>query len=228
MISSLSIFSLCSRWIGLVARKTWIRAPFGMSQGLATPIDVGLAAAGQPADGRAADIAGDLADRLESPGEAIGKPASITSTPSSTRAWATSIFSARFMLAPGDCSPSRSVVSKMTMCRDLHGLELCHEIEILENGERGVIGLEETKQECRPLVGPGNTSHALEGATHLRFPLPSGVSQQTRSPHFFQGGSSRSLSLWERVRVRAESRYGNSFLVDLHSQSLSKSDQFSL
>ena len=49
----------------------------------------------------------------KSPGEAMGKPASITSTPSSVRAWATSSFSARFMLAPGDCSPSRSVVSKM-------------------------------------------------------------------------------------------------------------------
>ena len=53
----------------------------------------------------------------KSPGEAIGKPASITSTPRSNRAWAISIFSARFMLAPGDCSPSRSVVSKIRMVR---------------------------------------------------------------------------------------------------------------
>ena len=50
--------------------------------------------------------------------EAMGKPASMTSTPNSTRAWATFIFSCRFMLAPGDCSPSRSVVSKITMGRD--------------------------------------------------------------------------------------------------------------
>ena len=49
----------------------------------------------------------------KSPGEAMGKPASMTSTPRSCRAWAISSFSARFMLAPGDCSPSRSVVSKM-------------------------------------------------------------------------------------------------------------------
>src|SRR5262249_25013138 len=39
----------------------------------------------------------------------------------SLRAWATSSFSARFMLAPGDCSPSRKVVSKMISrsCSDM-------------------------------------------------------------------------------------------------------------
>jgi len=41
----------------------------------------------------------------KSPGEAIGKPASITSTPRSASACATWSFSLRFMLAPGDCSP---------------------------------------------------------------------------------------------------------------------------
>src|SRR4051794_14455247 len=49
----------------------------------------------------------------KSPTEAIGNPASMISTPSPERALATSIFSAMFMLAPGDCSPSRRVVSKM-------------------------------------------------------------------------------------------------------------------
>src|ERR1700722_19144692 len=49
----------------------------------------------------------------KSPGEAMGKPASMTSTPSSYRAWATWRFSARFMLEPVFCSPSRRVVSKM-------------------------------------------------------------------------------------------------------------------
>ena len=51
----------------------------------------------------------------KSPGEAIGKPASITSTPSSASASAMRSFSARFMEKPGDCSPSRRVVSKMMM-----------------------------------------------------------------------------------------------------------------
>src|SRR5687768_10126329 len=48
----------------------------------------------------------------QSPGEAIGKPASMMSTPSSASAFATRSFSAWVMLQPGDCSPSRSVVSK--------------------------------------------------------------------------------------------------------------------
>ena len=45
--------------------------------------------------------------------EAIGKPASIMSTPRSRRARAISSFSVWFMEQPGDCSPSRRVVSKM-------------------------------------------------------------------------------------------------------------------
>ena len=46
--------------------------------------------------------------------EAIGKPASMTSTPISSRILASSSFSSSDMEAPGDCSPSRMVVSKMT------------------------------------------------------------------------------------------------------------------
>ena len=49
----------------------------------------------------------------KSPLEAIGKPASIISTliESSTSAiWS---FSSKFIDAPGDCSPSRRVVSKI-------------------------------------------------------------------------------------------------------------------
>ncbi len=52
-----------------------------------------------------------------SPGDATGKPASMMSTPRSDSAAATSNFSSRFIVAPGDCSPSRRVVSKMrTRC----------------------------------------------------------------------------------------------------------------
>ena len=46
--------------------------------------------------------------------EAIAKPASITSTLSSSSCAATCNFSSRFIEQPGDCSPSRKVVSKMT------------------------------------------------------------------------------------------------------------------
>ncbi len=51
----------------------------------------------------------------KSSGEATGNPASMTSTRSLASWRATSSFSARFMLAPGACSPSRSVVSKILM-----------------------------------------------------------------------------------------------------------------
>ena len=50
---------------------------------------------------------------LKSPFEAIAKPASITSTPNSSRASATRNFSFNVMEHPGDCSPSRNVVSKI-------------------------------------------------------------------------------------------------------------------
>ena len=50
----------------------------------------------------------------KSPGEVIGKPASITSTPSRASCWAISSFSCVFSEIPGDCSPSRSVVSKIS------------------------------------------------------------------------------------------------------------------
>ena len=42
-----------------------------------------------------------------------GKPASRTSTPRASRAWATSIFSIVFNWQPGTCSPSLRVVSKI-------------------------------------------------------------------------------------------------------------------
>ena len=51
----------------------------------------------------------------KSPGEAIAKPASMTSTPISSSSWAILSFSGTVIEAPGDCSPSRKVVSKMMM-----------------------------------------------------------------------------------------------------------------
>jgi hypothetical protein len=50
----------------------------------------------------------------KSPSEAIGNPASMMSTPIASRKSATSSFSSKVMVAPGHCSPSRSVVSKMS------------------------------------------------------------------------------------------------------------------
>ncbi len=50
---------------------------------------------------------------LKSPGLDTGKPASMTSTPNSSRALATSIFSTVLSWHPGTCSPSRRVVSNI-------------------------------------------------------------------------------------------------------------------
>ena len=111
------IRSLNSRWIELVARKTWIR---GCSAALSASQARSMSASLQRARPQTAEpftIFAISRTLSKSPGDAIGKPASITSTPSCTSAWATSSFSLRFMLAPGDCSPSRSVVSKMRIGR---------------------------------------------------------------------------------------------------------------
>ena len=101
-------------WTGEVEMKVWMR-----------PRLAGLIASPQrsmsfwPARARPATTAflARLAISLtaaKSPSEAIGKPASMMSTPISSSSSATSSFSSWVMVAPGDCSPSRKVVSKMT------------------------------------------------------------------------------------------------------------------
>src|SRR6201982_944356 len=59
----------------------------------------------------------------KSPSEATGKPASMMSTPIWSRSSATSSFSSWVMVAPGHCSPSRKVGSKMKTrsCSDFTG-----------------------------------------------------------------------------------------------------------
>ena len=49
----------------------------------------------------------------KSPSDDAAKPASITSTPSFSSCLAIITFCSQVILAPGDCSPSRSVVSKI-------------------------------------------------------------------------------------------------------------------
>src|SRR5262245_23670565 len=103
--------------MALVARNTWIRAsgaPRSASQ--ARSISFSLQRA-SPQIVAPRTVFAISRTASKSPGEAIGKPASITLTPKSTSACATSSFSSRFMLHPGDCSPSRSVVSKITIER---------------------------------------------------------------------------------------------------------------
>ena len=102
------------RWMSLVAMKTW---RCGRS---ATRI-ASTARCGSPSRQRASAATAippfvSWAIRRtasKSPGEAAGKPASITSTLSRASWRATSSFSAAVSPAPGACSPSRSVVSKI-------------------------------------------------------------------------------------------------------------------
>ena len=70
----------------------------------------------QSGDHRPANLAGHTLHRVKSPSEAMGNPASITSTPRRSSWCAMRTFSSTFMLHPGDCSPSRKVVSNIVTC----------------------------------------------------------------------------------------------------------------
>src|SRR3954464_4220516 len=100
-------------WMSLVEMKVWIR---GRSESL-----IAFQAASmswKPVRARP-QMTGPWTSRAmawtasKSPGEAIGKPASMMSTPSRASCCAISTFSWVFSEIPGDCSPSRRVVSKI-------------------------------------------------------------------------------------------------------------------
>ena len=107
------IFSLYSICTGEVAMNKWMR-------GSAAHFTASQAASMSPVFARAREATVQSRTVLamvftdsKSPGEERAKPASITSTFIRSRQRATSIFSCRFMLQPGDCSPSRRVVSNI-------------------------------------------------------------------------------------------------------------------
>ena len=77
-------------------------------------VDILEGGARRPAHDRVLGALGDLVHGGEIALEAIGKPASMMSTPIWSSNSATSSFSSWVMVAPGHCSPSRKVVSKMT------------------------------------------------------------------------------------------------------------------
>src|SRR5450759_1550468 len=111
--SSREIRSLCLRWMSLLAMKTW-------RCGRSATRRASTARCGSPSLQRARPAtATPLVSRAmvwtasNSPGELAGKPASMTSTLRRTSCRATSIFSATVRPAPGACSPSRNVVSKI-------------------------------------------------------------------------------------------------------------------
>ena len=103
---------MCS---GLVAMKVWMRfLAAGSSASAARSMSARPARASEQTTLSLTLFAISLTAR-KSPSEAIAKPASITSTPICSSSSAIFSFSATVIEAPGDCSPSRSVVSKMMM-----------------------------------------------------------------------------------------------------------------
>ncbi|GBD28273.1 hypothetical protein HRbin31_00286 [bacterium HR31] len=111
--SSGLIRSLRSMWMGEVAMKVWIRGrSASRTPSQHTSMSWRCARARPQITGpRTSRAISRTASR--SPGDAMGNPASITSTPRRARARAISSFSCTVMEKPGDCSPSRRVVSKM-------------------------------------------------------------------------------------------------------------------
>ncbi len=111
------ICSLCFMCTGLVEMKVWMRP---RRAGLIASAQRSMSLAVARAKPQTVDwvtISAMRRTASKSPLEAIGKPASMTSTPISSRILASSSFSSSDMEAPGDCSPSRMVVSKMmTRC----------------------------------------------------------------------------------------------------------------
>ncbi len=121
--SSRSMRSLCFRWMSLVARKVWMRwRGADLTASWARLMSASLARAspaitiGRPS--RRPSVRGPTSSAMrrtasKSPGEAMGKPASQMSTPRRDSCRAISSFSSTLSVAPGDCSPSRRVVSKI-------------------------------------------------------------------------------------------------------------------
>ncbi len=126
-----SFFSMCS---GLVARKVWMRqdfAPFSASM----PRWMSLSLARHsPATVRSLITLATALTASKSPLEDAGKPASITSTFMRSSWRAMRSFSSLVIEAPGDCSPSRMVVSKMINLSCVH---------------RPLLGCRDAKSPCR-------------------------------------------------------------------------------
>ena len=87
-------------------------------------VDVRDMGARQARDHRSLTVREIACTASKSPGEVIGNPASITSTPRRASCWAISSFSCVFSEIPGDCSPSRSVVSKISTGWDCQAVAL--------------------------------------------------------------------------------------------------------
>src|SRR5439155_6936778 len=105
--------SWCVMWMSDVEMKVWMR---GRSASRTAPCAASTSATcarASPAMTGPSTWRAIAWTASKSPGLVIGKPASMTSTPSLASWWAISSFSCVFSEMPGDCSPSRKVVSKI-------------------------------------------------------------------------------------------------------------------
>ena len=100
-------------WMSEVEMNVWMRGRAETRTASCARSMSGAWARARPAMTGPSTSAAMLRTASKSPGEAIGKPASMTSTPSRASWCAISSFSPTFSEMPGDCSPSRRVVSKM-------------------------------------------------------------------------------------------------------------------
>jgi hypothetical protein len=112
-----SMPSFISMWTGLVARKMWMRERRAPAR--ASPAASRSSARVRASDATVGPVTEPATARTpsKSPGDAPAKPASITSTPRRCSCPAISAFSCGCSAMPGDCSPSRSVVSKTWILR---------------------------------------------------------------------------------------------------------------
>jgi hypothetical protein len=105
-----SFFSMCS---GLVAMKVWMRHDFApLSASMPRWMSRSLARH-SPHTVESLIVLAIARTASKSPFDEAGKPASITSIRMRSSARAMRSFSSRVIEAPGLCSPSRMVVSKM-------------------------------------------------------------------------------------------------------------------
>jgi hypothetical protein len=116
-ISSRVVLNFFWMWMSLVAMKVWIRGRAAWrTASQQRSMSAGTARARPAMTGPRTSRAMRLT-ASKSPSDATGKPASMMSTPSRASWRARVSFSVLFIEKPGDCSPSRNVVSKIRICR---------------------------------------------------------------------------------------------------------------
>src|SRR3954454_20067492 len=100
-------------WMSLVAMKVWMRLRSASLAAFQAASMSCLLVRARPQITGPSTLRAIAWTASKSPGEVIGKPASMMSTPSRASCWAISTFSCVLSEIPGDCSPSRRVVSKI-------------------------------------------------------------------------------------------------------------------